>query len=206
MTLRVAKAEDAPALLDLYAWYVDHSAATFEYEVPGVEEFRNRITGTLNKYPYLVEEIDGKIVGYVYAGPFKSRQAYDWSAETSIYVDHRQRQKGIGRKLYDALEKIMRRQNFVHLYACIARPARENDPYLSMASIDFHHCLGFVQCAEFRLCAWRFDAWYDMVWMERQIGTLQTPPQAIIPFCDLDRGLVEGILRLCDERVEFGSD
>lgn len=203
MTLRIARADDAGALLDLYAWYVRHSAATFEYEVPSVEEFGRRIEKTLARYPYIVEEEDGRIVGYVYAGPFKGRAAYDWDVETSIYVAHDARQSGIGRRLYDALERIARLQKIVHLYACIARPIRENDPYLSFASIDFHRCMGFTLCAAFSSCAWRFDAWYDMVWMERQIGELACPPAPVIPFSKLDSALICRILAECEQRDEM---
>ena len=85
--IRIATKEDAKALLDIYKYYVEQTTITFEYETPSVEEFERRIENTLKKYPYLVEEEDGKIYGYTYAGPFKERAAYDWSVETTIYVD-----------------------------------------------------------------------------------------------------------------------
>ena len=85
--IRTAKLEDAEQLVEIYAPYVTDTAITFEYEVPTVDEFRNRITNTLKKYPYLVaEDEQGRIIGYAYASPFKGRAAYDWAIETSIYV------------------------------------------------------------------------------------------------------------------------
>ena len=87
MIIRTASEADAPALLEIYAPYVDRTAITFEYEVPSVDEFASRIRNTLQKYPYLVAEKGGRILGYAYAGPFHDRPAYDWSVETSIYVD-----------------------------------------------------------------------------------------------------------------------
>ena len=83
-TGKTATKEDAKALLDIYKYYVEQTTITFEYETPSVEEFERRIENTLKKYPYLVEEEDGKIYGYTYAGPFKERAAYDWSVETTI--------------------------------------------------------------------------------------------------------------------------
>ena len=85
--IRIATEDDAEALLAVYAPYVIKTAITFEYEVPTLEEFRGRIRHTLQKYPYLVAERDGTILGYAYVGPFHERAAYDWAVETSIYVE-----------------------------------------------------------------------------------------------------------------------
>ena len=101
--IRVAALDDAEELLKIYAPYVRETAITFEYEVPSPEEFRERIAHTLEKYPYLVAEHDGKIVGYAYVSPFKERAAYAWAVETSIYVRREGRRQGVGRALYAAL-------------------------------------------------------------------------------------------------------
>lgn len=85
--IRVAKREDAEELLKIYSYYVENTAITFEYDVPSVEEFSDRISNTLEKYPYLVLEEEGKILGYTYAGKFNSRAAYDRAVETTIYMD-----------------------------------------------------------------------------------------------------------------------
>ena len=108
MKIRSAKPEDAARLLEIYAFYVENTAITYEYEVPSKKEFRNRIENTLRKYPYLVLEDDGVIRGYAYAGVFKSRAAYDRSCELSIYVDHTSHGRGYGRGLYEALENVGR--------------------------------------------------------------------------------------------------
>ena len=97
--IRPATAADAPALLAIYAPYVEHTAITFEYEAPAAEEFRRRICHTLERYPYFAAEAEGRIVGYAYAGPFHPRAAYDWDAELSIYVARDCRGMGVGRKL-----------------------------------------------------------------------------------------------------------
>ena len=128
--IRVATPQDAGALLAIYAPYVTDTAITFEYEVPSLTEFRERIRHTLERYPYLVMEQDGEILGYAYAGPFKERAAYDWAVETTIYVKQGMKKQGIGRKLYQALEDILIRQNILNLNACIGYPTVE-DEYLT---------------------------------------------------------------------------
>lgn len=118
--IRPAKPEDAEKLLAIYAPYVEQTAITFEYEVPTVEEFRERIHNTLKKYPYLVAEQTGEPVGYAYVGPFHDRPAYDWAVETSIYVDQNKKRMGIGKKLHEALEEELRNRGFLNMNACIA--------------------------------------------------------------------------------------
>ena len=117
--IRVAQEQDAGALLKIYAPYVEKTAVTFEYTVPGAEEFAGRIARTLQKYPYLLAERAGQIVGYAYAGPFHARAAYDWAVETSVYVRQDQRKMGTGRALYHALEDVLRMQNILNVNACI---------------------------------------------------------------------------------------
>ena len=101
--IRIVREDDAEQLRDLYAYYVENTAITFEYEVPSVEEFRKRICHTLERYPYLVSVRDGVINGYAYAGIFHERSAYDWAVETSIYIEKDARKLGIGKELYTVL-------------------------------------------------------------------------------------------------------
>ena len=86
MNIRIATPEDAFAIQNIYRYYVDNTAITFELEVPSVKEFQERITKTLERYPYLVAEEEGEVIAYAYAGIFYDRRAYDWSAEMSVYV------------------------------------------------------------------------------------------------------------------------
>ena len=133
--IRVAKREDAEELLKIYSYYVENTAITFEYDVPSVEEFSDRISNTLKKYPYLVLEEEGKILGYTYAGEFKSRAAYDRAVETTIYMDKNLKHRGMGKKLYKALEQALELQKITNLYACIAYP-KEEDEYLTKNSVE----------------------------------------------------------------------
>ena len=169
MIIRTATANDAEELLNIYAYYVENTAITFEYDVPTLEEFTQRIENTLKKYPYLVAEKDGEILGYAYAGVFKDRAAYGWSAETTIYLKQDAVKCGLGRMLYETLEKEMKKRGFLNLYACIGYPI-DDDEYLTKNSAEFHAHLGFETVGEFHKCGYKFGRWYNMIWMEKIIG------------------------------------
>ncbi len=169
MTIRSAGPGDAERLLEIYAFYVTRTAITFEYDVPTVDEFRERIERTIRKYPYLVLEEDGAIQGYAYAGVFKDRAAYDRSCEVTIYLDHEAHGKGYGRLLYEALEKELKERGMLNLYACIGVPIVE-DEYLTRNSEEFHQHLGYTKVGEFHKCGYKFGRWYDMIWMEKMVG------------------------------------
>ena len=179
ITIRTAILSDAQALLNIYSPYVEHTAITFEYDVPSVEEFASRIKNTLQKYPYLVAEKNGRLLGYAYASPFHERPAYDWAVETSIYVDQNIKHQGIGRRLHDALEDALRSQGILNMNACIAYPPEE-DEYLDKNSVEFHTHMGYRLVGEFYKCGYKFHRWYNMVWMEKLIGNHlsdQKPPK-----------------------------
>ena len=182
--LRVVTPEDAPALLAVYAPYVTDTAISFEWQVPGLEEFRGRIRRTLQRYPYLAAVREKEVLGYAYTGPFVGRAAYDWGAETSIYLRRDCRHQGLGKALYTALAGISRAQNIHTLYACIGYPKQE-DRYLTRNSAQFHAHLGFRLVGTFEHCGRKFDRWYDMIWMEKQLSPLPEPPAPVIPFPDL---------------------
>lgn len=169
VTVRDASIEDAERILEIYAYYVTNTAISFEYEVPALKEFQNRIENTLRHYPYLVVEKNGIIQGYAYAGPFVGRAAYDWSCELTVYLDHASRKCGLGRKIYEALEGRLRDMGILNLYACIGYPEQE-DEYLNKNSADFHAHLGFTKVGEFHKCGYKFGRWYNMIWMEKIIG------------------------------------
>ena len=184
LTIRIASETDVEELLAIYEGYVQNTAITFEYEVPSLDEFRERIHHTLQRYPYLAAEEDGKLVGYAYASPFKERAAYDWAVETSIYVSGERKQNGIGRKLYEELERILQRQGILNVNACIAYPQVE-DEYLTQDSVRFHEKLGYQMVGTFHKCGYKYDRWYDMVWMEKFIGEHRADQAAVIPFPEL---------------------
>ena len=169
MEIRKVTVDDAKELLDIYAPYVEQTAITFEYDVPSVGEFVERIKKISSKYPYIAAVEEGKIVGYAYASAFKERAAYQWSVETSIYVDMQKRQNGVGRLLYEALEQRLREQGILNSNACISYTDVE-DEHLTNDSVHFHEKLGYELVAHFHKCGKKFGKWYDMVWMEKMLG------------------------------------
>lgn len=184
-TIRIARAEDAEELLRIYAPYVKETAITFEYEVPTVEEFKERIIKTLQRYPYLVAEVDGEAVGYAYAGAFKERAAYDWAVESTVYIKNNKRKMGIGSELYNALEKILHMQNIINVNACIAYTDND-DEYLTKGSVMFHENMGYKTVGRFHKCGYKFNKWYDMVWMEKHLDVHPTYVNAVKRFSDIN--------------------
>ena len=168
--IRDARPEDAGRIREIYAYYVENTAITFEYEVPTLTEMQARIENTLRRYPYLVAEVGGTIQGYAYAGAFIGRAAYDWSCQLSVYLDRDARKCGLGGMLYRAMEERLKSMGITNLYACVAVPDEE-DGYLSRNSADFHAHLGFSAAGEFHKCGNKFGRWYNMLWMEKIIGT-----------------------------------
>lgn len=178
--LRPATPEDAAALLAIYRPYVLHTAITFEYDVPTLSEFTRRVEATLRTHPYLVAEQAGELLGYAYAAPFHVRAAYQWAAESTIYLRQDQRGNGLGPQLYGALERVLAAQNVLNCNACIAVPEQE-DETLTLASYRFHQGMGYRLVGQFHQVGYKFGRWYHMVWMEKALGPHSTPPPPFRP-------------------------
>ncbi len=168
--IRVAAAEDAGDILAIYAPYVRSTAISFEYEVPSIDEFTERIRCVEEKYPYLVAEAEGEIIGYAYVSAFKKRPAYHWAVETSIYIKMDKKRLGIGRRLYEVLENILKAQGILNLYASVAFIEKE-DEYLTNDSVRFHEKMGYQIVGKYSKCGCKFGRWYDVVNMEKYIGS-----------------------------------
>ena len=188
LRIRIARPEDAEVLLQIYGPYVENTAVTFEYTVPSPEEFRDRIRRVLTRYPYLAAERDGEVIGYAYAGPFHTRAAYGWAAETSIYIRQDSRGQGIGRSLYEALEKTLRLQHLLSVNACISS-VEEDDEYLTRDSRRFHERLGYQLVGEFHRCGYKFGRWYNMIWMEKSLAPRPEKPLPVRPFDEVRQEL-----------------
>ena len=147
---RLATLDDAPALLSIYAPYVEKTAISFEYDVPSLDEFRRRIADISRKYPYLVaEDENGQLLGYAYTHTFIARKAYDHCAESTIYLALDARKHGLGKRFYRALEELSLAQNIYNLYACIGEPLGADDEFLSDNSIRFHEDMCFRRIGVF---------------------------------------------------------
>ena len=168
MAVRQATVGDVPRILEIYAPYVENTAISFEYTVPTLEEFTGRFLNITAFFPWLVWEEDGVILGYAYGSRAFERAAYQWNAAASIYLCPEACGKGIGRKLYAALEQLLQKQGYRKVYAVITTA---ND-----ASVAFHRALGYRHTATMPDCGYKFGNWYGTVWMEKELNIWDAPP------------------------------
>lgn len=172
--IRLATGQDANALLDIYSPYVLDTTVTFEYDIPSVEVFKERILKTLVDFPYYVYEKDGRILGYAYASKFHPRPAYQWSCELSVYVDKDHGHLGIGTKLYDCLEQRLAQMGYLNAYACITYP--------NPNSIAFHEKRQYRKVAHYHFCGYKLGKYLDVVWFEKFLNEHLPDPKE--PVCD----------------------
>ena len=191
--IRMATTSDANQLVELYRPYVEHTTITFEYETPTQQEFESRIIAIKEMFPYLVCVKNDKIIAYAYASYAKSRAAYGWNAELSIYIDKQCHGIGVGKSLYTALIAMLKLQGFVNLYAVITHPNENSEA--------FHRFFGFNECGMFRKTGFKFGRWIDVVEMEKRIGEYSSEPPKPIPFMELDRNTVCSILSKSEEFI-----
>ena len=157
--IRFAKEEDLPQILEIYGPYVLNTCYSFEYNVPTLEEFTQRFREITRQFPWLVWEENGLVLGYAYGSAPFSRDAYRWSAESSIYLAPEAQGKGIGRKLYAALEELLTAQGYHKTYAIITTA---NEP-----SLAFHKAVGFRFVASMPECGYKFGQLHGITWMEK---------------------------------------
>ncbi len=163
MVVRHADAtRDAAACAAIYAPHVTESGASFEEVAPSPEEFAARIAITTRSHPWLVLVDGGRVVGHTYASPHRSRAAYRWAVDVGVYVDATHKRRGGGRRLYQALFELLRRQGVQIACAGITLP---ND-----ASVALHRALGFELVGTHRAIGWKAGAWRDVSWWQLRLG------------------------------------
>ena len=165
--IRFATEGDLTAILDIYGPYVLNTAISFEYSVPTLEEFTERFRSITAQFPWLVWEEQGQILGYAYGSLPFGRAAYRWCAASSIYLAPSAQGKGIGRKLYAALETLLTMQGYRKTYAIIT----SDNP----GSLCFHEKTGFRFLCEFPECGVKFQKLYSVVWMEKVLNAGEIP-------------------------------
>lgn len=170
----IANKDDIKYILDIYSYYILNSSATFEIDIPDFYEFANRVEHIQEKYPYLVAKINNKVVGYTYASPLRTRKAYEYSCETTIYLHYNFINKSIGTKLYNTIFDYLKKQNILNIYACIT--------YSNTESVFFHKKFGFKKVAHFHNCGFKHNVWHDILWLEKTIGKHSKKPHPFINF------------------------
>lgn len=172
--IRPADLADAAAMLEIYAPYVEQTTVSSEYIAPSLEEFRGRIRTFSEKLPWLVCMVDGRVAGYSYASPHRTRAAYQWSVETSIYVSPDFHRHGIARALYSALFELLRMQGYYNIYVGITSPNER--------SMKFHKAMGFIISGAYQNSMYKFGQWRDVLWMGKQLREHEGEPQPTVPF------------------------
>lgn len=165
MVIRLARGDDAPAIAAIYAPYVSETPISFETVPPSADEMAGRLAKTLARFPWLVAEAEGAVVGYAYASQHRERAAYQWAADVSVYLRKERQRRGIGRALYTALFAILRAQGYVNTYAGIALP--------NPASVALHEAMGMTPVGVYRHVGYKAGAWRDVGWWQ---GALREPP------------------------------
>jgi L-amino acid N-acyltransferase YncA len=173
-------ARDAPAVADIYRPAVEHGLASFEETAPDAAAMAERIQTTLERLPWLVAELDGDVVGYAYAAPHHARPGYRWSVNVSVYVRDGATGRGIGRRLYDVLFGLLRRQGIVNVYAGITQP--------NPASVALHRAMGMAPVAIYERVGFKHGAWHDVAWYGLRLWEPDGPPPEPTPFGALDSG------------------
>lgn len=152
----------------IYTPYVTDTAITFETDPPRPAQMAERIATALRTHAWVVLESDDRIVGYAYGSPFKSRAAYRWSCEVSVYLERGRRRTGGGRALYEALFDRLAGRGFRTAVAGMTLP---ND-----ASVGLHHAMGFQPVGTYRRIGWKHGTWHDVAWVQRTLTTGLDPP------------------------------
>ncbi|MHA7111544.1 N-acetyltransferase family protein [Sunxiuqinia elliptica] len=177
-SIRIAKLEDAPEILEIYKPFITDTAVTFEEEVPTVEELKKRIKAILLQDPFLVCEYKRQVVGYAYASSYRSRAAYRWNRETSVYIHPQFRRKNIARHLYNTLIGIAKMQGYVQLYGVITLP--------NPGSVALHEAFGFKQLTVYHKVGFKLEQWHDVGWWMLTLeDNLLKKPADPIPFSSI---------------------
>lgn len=193
--LRVATEADAESMLALYAPYVTHTTVSSEYEPPSLVEFQKRMQTVGELLPWLICKMDGETAGYGYASPHRSRAAYKWSAETSIYVAKKWQRHGIAAAIYSALFEILSMQGYYNIFVGITSPNEK--------SAAFHTAMGFEHSGSYHNSMYKFGQWRDVSWMAKTLKPHIGEPKPIIAFPKVaNDSTVQQILKKTAEKIQ----
>lgn len=172
--ISIATLDDAQEMLAVYAPYVEKTTVSSEYVAPSLCEFKERISNFTTHLPWIVCRIDGKVAGYGYASPHRTRAAYQWSAETSIYVSEDFYRCGIARAIYNTIFEILKYQGYYNIFVGITTPNER--------SVSFHSSMGFEISGSYKNSMYKFGLWRDVIWMSKSLRKHEDEPEATISF------------------------
>ena len=175
--VRLATRDDGDACALIYAPYVTDTAISFAVVPPDGTEMAGRIARTMERTPWVVVEVDGVVRAYAYGTRHRDRAAYDWTVETTVYVDRGFTRAGLGRIAMSAVLAILRLQGAHLAVAGITPP--------NPGSIGLHEALGFGRVGTFEGIGWKFGAWHGVEWMALELGPRDEPPVPLVPLPQL---------------------
>ncbi len=182
--IRLAASSDFPDMRDIYAQYID-TDVSFEYKLPTLAAYQKKFAAIQETFPCLVLELGGILTGYAYAQRLRQRDAYQWSAELSIYLDDSQTAGGLGSLLYLTLIELLKLQGVRTVYGAITQG--------NEISLRFHEKLGFEHFADFRKVGYKNGRWLDVHWVQMHIAPYDAP-EPLTSFTALDKALVQELL------------
>lgn len=173
VTIRLATVDDAETICQIYAPIVRDTHISFEQDIPPTREIAKRISKTMQQYPWLICCINREITGYAYASAFRARRAYQWTAETTVYVHPAYQRRGIARGLYESLMAILRAQGYCNVVGVIALP--------NSGSIRVHESVGFRRIGILENIGYKAGDWRDTGWWQLQLRPMLDNPQPPTP-------------------------
>ena len=176
--IRIANKSDARFVHDVYGYYVKNTNVTFSTVNPTVEDYEVKIKKTLAAYPFFILEVDGNACGFAYAGQIRPHEAYQWTAEATIYLTpETPKRKGLGKLLYQTLLDALREMGIQTVFGVITAT---NEP-----SIQMHVNMGFAEVGRFQRMGNKHGEWLDVVWMQKSLAVLKDDPNPPISFSRL---------------------
>ena len=186
-TIRVTEIADAQAICDIYNYYVDNTVVTFVTERQTADDYARKIEHIKERYPFLVAEENGAVIGFCYADRMRPHDAYRWDVELTIYLRaDAPKRRGTGRALYAAMFRLLKRQGFRNAYAVITVP--------NEASVGLQEAFGLHRIALFENTGYKRGAWRDVVWMVKELGAFDPEPEPPAPFAALSPDEVRAAL------------
>jgi phosphinothricin acetyltransferase len=183
--IRPATPADMAPVCDIVNFYIETTAVNFRMQPQAVGEWEADLRNYHSMYPWLVAEVDGSVAGVAYSAPWKQRNAYDWCAESTVYVAPHYRGRGLGSALYSRLLMCLESQGFRSVVAVISLP--------NEASVGLHEALGYVHAGTIRKAGYKLGGWHDVGFWQREFTTDDQPPTPVRPVADGDEGEVVGV-------------
>jgi L-amino acid N-acyltransferase YncA len=194
ITIRMATLNDAQAIYHIYEPYILNTVITFEYDKVPLNVFEERMKKVMEKFPWLVCEIDGVIAGYAYCSPHLERAAFGWDCECSVYLSDQFKRMHIGSALYAALFNIIKEQGFYNIYSLICVPHE--------SSVALHKKLGFTEVGTYYNTAFKFGEWRHLLVMEKRIREIVGEPQPIKTINMFDNNFLENEFRKAEKLIQ----